>query len=97
MCHPTGRENSRHDQDSSPINDQQGALESNADPYALHDVVSSLNRKRRVLFPLYLIPGLSEIRSSVSNTFVQSHYRQTRLLVPVILHLRDLVTGLQSL
>ena len=47
------REHSRHDRDSSPINDQQGALESNADPCALHDVVSSLNRKRRVLFPLY--------------------------------------------
>ena len=51
--HPNGRETSRHDRDSSPINDQQGALESNADPCALHDVVSSLNRKRRVLFPLH--------------------------------------------
>ena len=29
-------ENSRHDRDSCPINDQQGALESNADPCALN-------------------------------------------------------------
>ena len=44
-----------------------------------------------------MIPGLSEIRSSVSNTFVRFRYRQTRLLVPVILHPRDLVTRLQTL
>jgi hypothetical protein len=94
-CHPTGWEYSRHDRDSSSINDQLRDLESHADPCALHDYHRwSINVESYAL--CFMIPGLFKIWSLISSYHVQSCYRQTHLLIPVTLHPHDLVTRLQA-
>ena len=90
------QDHSRHDRDTSSINDKQRDLETHDGPCAIHELIR-LNLNIRILFPLYLDMSLSEIWSSVSWYLVLSRYRQITLTRSHDHTSCDLVTCLQTL
>jgi hypothetical protein len=86
------REYSRHYRDSSLVNDHQSDLDIRDDPCYSHEGICRY-RKHQCPIPFAsAIIAISEIWSSVSPSLFQSRYWHCYLLVPVILHPRDLVT-----
>ena len=93
MCYPTVREHSRHDRDSTLINDHQRDRDAHNDPCAFHEITLSLNHKHRVSFPLFIVILTFPISDHLASPcLVLSRYWSSLIqIVSVIFHPHDLV------
>ena len=90
---------SRHDRDTSPINNQQRNLDAHIGSYIFYEDLYLSTRITHTLFPLSSVCYLPEIQSSVSSYLVQSRCRKVSLLVsycisPQLTHYSHCLQGL---